>query len=322
VTSADSPYRGVRALVTGATGFIGRNVALELAKAGAEVWLGVRDAAAAAPLAGACGSTRRIVELAAEASSSVTDAVAHARPAIVFNLAGYGVAPDERDPETARIVNAWLPVGLGRAAAEMDPGDWTGARIVHVGSALEYGRAAGDLSEETPPLPTTLYGKTKLEGTLGLVELGLPALTARLFTVYGPGEPDGRLLPSLTALARGGGRLAVTEGSQRRDFTYVGDVAEGLLRLGALGRCDNVVNLATGVLATVREFIETAQRVLEIPAERIVWGEVQMRPEEMSHDPVSIVRLCSLTGWRPETTIAVGIERTLESLHGRNSGDG
>ena len=77
--------------------------------------------------------------------------------------------------------------------------------MIHVGSALEYGTARGNLNELTAPSPTTLYGRSKLAGTLRVCRAarrrGFRAVTARLFTVYGPGEQPGRLLPSLMAAA-------------------------------------------------------------------------------------------------------------------------
>ena len=123
-------------------------------------------------------------------------------------------------------------------------------------------------------------------------------MTARLFTVYGPGEHRGRLLPSLLETARQPGKLALTAGGQRRDFTYVEDVAAGLLRLGvSSAEPGEVVNLATGRLTTVREFSLTAAKVCRIPAERLEFGRLSTRPEEMEHTGVSLDRLKRLTDW-------------------------
>ncbi len=131
-----------------------------------------------------------------------------------------------------------------------------------------YGKAGGDLAEDGPALPTTLYGRTKLQGTRVLAEggpaLGLRAITARLFTVYGPGEHPGRLLPALLQAARTGRPLELSAGTQCRDFTYIEDVAEGMLRLGRSAGDNTIVNLATGRLTSVRTFAETAAGILGI----------------------------------------------------------
>ncbi len=239
-----------------------------------------------------------------------------AGPAIVFNLAGYGVDPTERDPFLAEHINARLPATLCDWLAGGDAPGWSGQRLIHVGSAAEYGAAAGDLREDTPARPTTLYGRTKLAGSSVLtdrcVASGLHGLTARLFTVYGPGEHAGRLLPSLLACARTGEPLPLTAGLQQRDFTYVEDVAEGLLQLGlAHAAPGEIINLATGCLTTVRAFVETAAGLLHISADRLQFGALPARPDEMQHDPVNVTKLCQYTNWRPGMEIHEGIRNTV-----------
>jgi nucleoside-diphosphate-sugar epimerase len=139
-------------------------------------------------------------------------------------------------------------------------------------------------------------------------------VTARLFTVYGPGEHSGRLLPSLLEAARTGTPLKLTAGTQKRDFTYVGDVAEGLLRLGlAAANLGEIVNLATGQLLSVRSFAETAARILHIPHRSLIFGFVQTRhQEETVHSEVALGLLRRLIGWVPPTSIDDGIRNTLD----------
>ncbi len=325
-------YRGRPVLVLGATGFVGRWLAHRLGGLEAELTLCVRSRAKAEPLFEMLGVRGTVVELDlvhAEGEAAPPDApdlsglIAEIRPDITFNLAGYGVDPAETDPELAERVNHRLVGELAKAIARTPGTSWEGPRLVHAGSALEYGSAGGDLEESTEPRPTTPYGTTKLAGTRLLREIagetGLPALTARLFTVYGPGEHAGRLLPSLIAAARTEDEVALTEGRQRRDFTYVEDVAGGLVRLGVCrSEAGEAVNLATGVLTSVREFVEIASRVLGISAERLRFGALPTRPEEMAHDPISIERLEQLTSWRPATSIEAGVKRVLrfERRHG------
>lgn len=310
-----SAYRGVRVMVLGASGFIGRWLSRALAAEGASLHLVVRDGSA---LGGERGDADvSVADLSR--SDAITDVVARARPSVVFNLAGYGVDPTEREPSTAAALNGAMPARLAEAIATHGDRTWAGQQVVHVGSALEYGTAGGDLAESTVATPTTLYGITKLDGTTQLhaaaVRLGVRAVTARLFTVYGAGEHAGRLLPSLVAAAKTAAPIPLTSGLQQRDFTYVDDVVSGLLRLGLLADADQgPVNVATSRLTTVRKFVETAATVLGIAHERLVFGALPTRTEEMHHEPVSIARLRALTGWVPETTIARGLERVRDHL--------
>jgi len=306
-------YAEERVLVLGATGFVGRWVSQLLDEAGANVTRVARDPGAAAELAG----ETVLADLAVPGQA--TEVVGRVRPSIVFNLASYGVDPAERDDVLAAQVNGNLPGELclalaGKGATGGSHG-WPGQRLVHVGSGIEYGAAAGDLDESTPARPTTLYARSKLAGTRQVAtlcpSLGVRGLTARPFTIYGPGEHHSRLLPSLLRAARSREVLALTAGDQRRDFTYVEDVAAGLLRLGLSEAPPGaVVNLATGRLTTVREFCRLAAGILGIPYDRLRFGALPVRAEEMVHVEVSLTRLRGLTGWIPTTDIAAGIVRT------------
>ncbi|HTL06577.1 MAG TPA: NAD(P)-dependent oxidoreductase [Gemmatimonadales bacterium] len=306
-----SAYQGRRVLVLGAGGFIGRRVARRLAEAEAELSCGVREAARAPRLPG----TLRETDLTRPgAAAELVNAV---RPSVCFNLAGYGVLPGQLDPALARRLNSELPHELAEACASAVEPSWPGQHLVHVGSAAEYGRAGGDLAETTQPEPMTLYGNTKLAGTRAVAATAatgrVRAVTARLFTVYGPGEPPGRLLPSLIAAAQAAEPIPLTAGRQRRDFTWLDDVVEGLLRLGLSAGPDlGPINLATGRLTSVRSFVETAAGILGIVPGRLQFGALPTRPDEMAHDAVNLTRLRARCGWIPGVRIEEGIRRTVQ----------
>jgi nucleoside-diphosphate-sugar epimerase len=313
----DAAYRGVPALVLGGAGFIGAWTVRTLRARGAAVTVTDKDEGRATA---ALGDARREVRVIIAdlgrpgAASEVIDAV---RPAVVFNLAGYGVDRSERNPDLMERLNAQLVAELCAHLASERYRGWPGLRLVHVGSAAEYGRLEGPVREDADPDPTTDYGRTKLQGTR-FVEAccatsQLPAVVARPFTVYGPGEHSARLLPDLLRTGRTGARLGLTSGRQRRDFTYVEDVAEGLLRLGCRAAgTSRIVNLATGRSASVRDFAETAAAVLGFDAALLDFGALPDRDDEMWHGDVDVRRLRNLTSWSPPTPIADGIRRSWE----------
>jgi nucleoside-diphosphate-sugar epimerase len=304
-------YRDRTVLLLGASGFIGRAVAHALTRAGARLLVASRRARSS-------GTAETVQPMALDMTDApaLGELLRRLEPDVTFNLAGYGVNPAERDDATAHAVNAESVRALAECVADLPASTWPWQRLVHVGSALEYGQATGDLREDTEARPTTLYGRTKLEGTRAVRDVAgaraLRAVTARLFMVYGPGERAGRLLPTLRAAARDGTTVRLTSGTQRRDFTYVEDAAEGLLRVGASdAEPGAVINVATGQLTTIRDFVLRAARVLHLPDGQLAFGALPPRPEEMRHDPVNISRLRELTGWSPTTSIEEGVRRTL-----------
>lgn len=312
--SPDS-YRGVRVAVLGAAGFIGRWVARALCLQGAEVFLIDRDRFRTEEISSVYAISGKIVEVNSDDHDAVRKLFKKIKPSITFNLAGYGVIRSERDDKTAYSINVNLIKLLVESMSAVKDPEWPGQDIVHVGTAMEYGDIDGNLSEDSTPNPTTLYGKSKLAGTIALAEScqanNIKGLTARLFMIYGPGEHKMRLLPSLMKAAKTGESLKLTTGLQKRDFTYVDDVANGLMRLGLCKtKPGEIVNLATGKLMSVRYFAETAAQILNIKLNRLEFGAVPTRSEEMQHSEVSTERLRWLIGWIPTTNIERGILET------------
>ncbi len=317
----EAAYRGRRIVVLGAAGFIGRWVARGLSQAGARLSLVVRHRETAAPVFSSLGIDGEVIELDLLDPAGLRSLLTDVHPSVTFNLCGYGVDPTERDEKTAYRINADLIKELCEGVAASRDCTWTGQALIHAGSALEYGDCHGNLDEASVPHPTTLYGKSKLTGTVALERAfrsgRLKGLTARLFMVYGPGEQTRRLLPMLLEAVRAGNDIPLTEGRQQRDFTYVEDVAEGLLRLAIHeDRKEAIVNLATGRLTTVREFVELAAEIMCLRRERLKWGALPTRSEEMRHQPLTLQRLRRLTDWSPSTTIEEGIRRTMRIAAG------
>jgi UDP-glucose 4-epimerase len=317
VDDVGTRYRAVPVAVLGASGFIGRWVAQALVAGGARVALIVRDRARATPVFRRLGIAGHVEEVDLRAPDTVHALFRVIRPAITFNLVAYGTDPSHEDGTEAELVNGRLVGWITEAVATWRSAGWPGSALVHAGTALEYGQIGGDLAESSEPRPTTTYGRSKLAGTRALASCAtrhaLPAMVARLFTVYGPGERPGRLLPSLIEATRHGRALPLTAGTQRRDFTYVEDAAEGLLRLGAAPcRPGEAVNLATGALWSIREFAELAADILDIEREKLEFGKLPAGTWDTQHAAVNVERLRTLTGWVPPTGPAEGIRRTRE----------
>jgi UDP-glucose 4-epimerase len=307
-------YAGQRVVVLGASGFIGRWVARGLCKAGAKLTLPVRDCSKAGSVFDSYSIEGEVYELDLENEHAVRSLFREVRPSITFNLAGYGVDSGERDEKTAYRLNVSLVQALCDVVSEIRDRAWRGLDIVHVGTAMEYGRAAGSLNEDSVPEPTTLYGRSKLAGTNVLagccLNYGIKGVTARLFSIYGPGESPRRLLPSLIDAARTGEKIPLTDGLHKRDFVYVEDAADALMRLGLQGEIHGEVNVATGVSTQVKDFVTTAAAILGISRESLRFGSLPTRPEEMCHEPVSIRRLLKATDWSPTIALREGIKKT------------
>lgn len=299
--------------IAGGGGFLGRWLAREAQRRGAVVHVGARDAVRAVGMLQQSAIRARVAMVDASDHAGMQMWLGSVRPDVVINAIGYGVDPGERDEQVAHQVNALWPSVLVSCVAAVTPT----SRIVHLGSAQEYGRATGDLAEDGRAEPTTLYGRTKLEGTRAAHAIaersGVSLTTARLFTVFGAGEHASRLLPTLQRAAREDSPIPLTDGRQRRDFACAADVAEAVLDLAATPRASGkVVNVASGALYPVRAFVEVAARELGIDAGRLRFGDVATRPDEMQHEPVTTARLRELIGRSLTTDLATAVRRALK----------
>jgi UDP-glucose 4-epimerase len=310
-------YDGIRAAVLGGSGFIGRWVAKLLSDQGADLWIVGRDRSRLNSVSEAYSTTGTKINLDLAKANAFKKLFEEIKPDVTFNLIGYGVSHQERDEKIAWRMNAEFVEELAFTIAAENKSRWKGMKLVHVGSGFEYGSVQGVITEETRPEPTTIYGRSKLAGTEKLQEIskstGLPAVTARLFTVYGPGEIPQRLLPSLIRAAKSEEILKLTKGEQRRDFTYVKDVAFGLLKLGLLSEVrGNIVNLATGKLTSVRDFVELARSILAMESTRLLFGAIPYREDEIWQGNVNVDFLKHCIGWIPSYSIQDGIKESVE----------
>jgi GDP-4-dehydro-6-deoxy-D-mannose reductase len=246
-----------RALILGASGFIGGALARHLAATGDEV---VGLSRRPAGRGGAC----RWLPLADPADAAALAAIlAAVAPDTVFHLAGSAAAPSAEQRSCSIALTRAL---LRAAAARPRP-----PAVLLVGSAAEYGELPAEALPATEGLvcrPATPYGRAKLAQTrLGLAAAaaGLPVVMARLFNVIGPGLPGhlalGRFARSLAAMPPGG-VLATGPLDAERDFVALEDavrVLAGLARTpAAIGQ---VVNVCSGRAVRMERLVRDLVRI-------------------------------------------------------------
>lgn len=257
----------MRALLTGGNGFVGRWLRRRLQDDGVEVALLGRSLSP-----GTVGFTLG----GAQDSTAIRRAVFEFRPDFVFHLAGTAGAGS---------LEALTEVNLGYCARLLDALDAVGladsTRLLVAGSAAEYGivdPAALPVHEDLCPRPTSFYGSTKLAQTELVLRRaaggGCFVTVARPFTLVGPGMPQhlavGSFIAQLLAIRRGDAPPVLDVGnlSTCRDFLDVGDAADLLWRLI---RCDEaagqVVNLCSGWPVAIREIVDYAIGLINIPVE-------------------------------------------------------
>ena len=186
-------------------------------------------------------------------------------------------------------------------------------RFICTGSQAEYGPQDGLSAENTLPTPATAYGATKLAAcylTKNQAEqLGLEWIWARIFSLYGPYEPRGRMLPDLAAALLRGESFRLTAATQYWDYLYAFDAAEALIALAEHGQSGEIYNVANGDYRPLKEFTEEVREIIA-PSVPIIYGADSR--QAISLCP-SVAKIQRDTGWRAKTDFADGIRATYGS---------
>jgi dolichol-phosphate mannosyltransferase len=298
----------MRALVTGAAGFIGANLVAHLLANGEAVVAVVRPGDDAWRLDPVRGDTE-IIECDLGDPDAAKRAAVAERPEVIFHLAAHGAYSWQHSLDLMVAVNLRCTQALLEAAALL------GATVVNAGSSSEYGYKDHPPREDEAVRPNSHYAVTKLAAThlcqLAADTHGVHATTLRLYSVYGPWEEPGRLMPTLVRAARAGHWPALADPGIARDYVWVHDACEAFLAAARARSTEPgaVFNVASGVQTTLGEVVAAAAEVFGVDAAP-VWGGMEPRAWDTSVWVGDPARAQSELGWRATTSLTQGLEET------------
>jgi GDP-4-dehydro-6-deoxy-D-mannose reductase len=310
----------MRALVTGAAGFVGQWVSREMVERGWDVAgtsleappLSARPNDPLASVRWHTADVRRGEDLA-----SLLDVT---RPDAVLHLAGVAFVPAaQADPGAALEVNV---IAVARLLAEVKRRRASGALdpvVLIIGSGEQYGRHDATelpLVESAEQRPHSVYAASKAAqehvGLEAFRSAGVRVIATRSFNHSGVGQADHFVIPALVrrALAlrtSGAGTLAVGNTSTVRDFLHVRDVARAYADLIDRGNAGEVYNVASGTGVAVGAL---AQRVLALVGVDAILNTdaALVRPADVPALIGDATKLRRATGWSPRFTLDLIIE--------------
>lgn len=286
----------MRALVTGASGFVGCHLIAHLA---------------------ACGDEITTSEAEITDPQALEADFRGCRPEVVYHLAAQA---DVKASFTAAA--STLRVNVEGTFNVLDAARRAGAdRVVMVSSADVYGRlelAGLPVDETAPMLPVTPYGASKAAAEMVCVQAGegrgLDVVRARAFNHLGPGQSDRFVAAALAARIaqneRTGAEVVPVGNLQaRRDFTDVRDVVRAYRLLAERGACGEAYNVCSGTSLSVLELAEALIARATRPM-RLTTDDELFRPVDVVEVKGDPSKLHAATGWRPE----VKLPQTLDDL--------
>jgi UDP-glucose 4-epimerase len=301
----------MRIMVTGGAGFIGSHTVDALVASGADEIAVLDDLST--------GKRKQVNAKAALYQIDLRDAVAVAsvvekvRPEVIFHLAAQmDVRRSVADPAFDAQVNVVGFVNLMESARKHGL-----ERVVFssTGGAIYGEQDEFPCTEDHPKRPVSPYGVAKLATEAYLffykVEYGIDYLALRFGNVYGPrqdphGEAGvvaifcGRLLDGKPVTIYG-------DGTQTRDYVYVGDVVRAVIAAGKSSASGLAINIGTGLETNVNDLYSTLASIADFPTKA---EHASARPGEQKRSVISPARAQKELGWRPEKKLADGLEET------------
>ncbi|MEM2900288.1 MAG: GDP-mannose 4,6-dehydratase [Thermoplasmata archaeon] len=300
-----------KVLVTGATGFVGANLARHLLKEGYDVHIFVR----------ATSNLWRIEDIATQMKIYILDllekekvySVVHEiRPTLIFHLATAGiyggVHPDEYQAIDTNLVGT---INLINACNDIDY-----KCFVNTGSSSEYGKKKNPMKEDDICEPNTIYGITKLAATLYAVNVGRkngkPIVTLRLFSPYGPYDDSRRLISYVISNSLRNKPLSLSNPNSVRDYIFIDDVIEAYM--SCIQKADyckgETFNIGSGVQRKISEVVEI---ILQKVGSNLKpnWGSIAGRDYEPEIWQADITKARKHLNWHPKYRLEEGLERTI-----------
>ncbi len=290
----------VKALITGAAGFVGPHLTDHLKDFGDEV-VGT-DLGSGPDLRDAQGWA---------------DTVAATAPDVIYHLAGWSdVGASWNDPLATFEVNTMGTLSILDAVRRHGRG-----RVVMISSADVYGTVTPDvlpLTEEHPLQPRSPYGASKQAAEVAALQYwrghGIETVIARPFNHLGPGQSTHFAAPAFAAqiaAAEAGGDSHVRHGdlSPHRDLTDVRDVVRAYRLLAIHGQAGQIYNVCSGQTVSMQHLLDALLSLSEVPIESGRDPSLT-RPVELPVLRGSYAKLRAATGWEPE----IHLDETLTSV--------
>jgi nucleoside-diphosphate-sugar epimerase len=294
-----------RVLLTGASGFVGRNCIVPLVGAGFDV------AAVGSPFPMPADPRVQFYSVNLLDRAQVATLLRETRPTHLLHLAW------RRMPG-----GGWLDLPesehrpcIGASLALLDEFAQSGGRsVLFAGTCAEYDWSEGVCVENLTLLrPFSAYGAAKhalhLAAAARAAAAGLNFAWARMFFLYGPHEHPTRLVPQIVRSLLAGAPAPCSHGLQRRDYLYALDAAEALVRLlDAEG--SGAFNIGSGQSVRLKDIVTEISRQIGRP-DLVKFGVLPASRPDAPLVRADVKRLVTATGWRPRFSLSEGLRQTV-----------
>lgn len=313
---------GLKALVTGGTGFIGSNLVRELVEKNWEVYVLIRKNSSlgykrlknvkyikyvyAEDLFNHYNKTQ--VEILTE-----NTAVNNLLPQfdVCFHLASYGVDYSQQDID--KIIDGNIKFTLDVLNFCKENGT---KKIINTGSCFEYGINEKErLNEKHNINPQSLYGSAKASTVIMAnayaKKYDIPLITVRPFGIFGENEGIHKLIPQIIKSIILNENMKMTLGEQIRDYIYIKDLTDAYIALALMDvPIYEVYNVCSGKNVEIKEIVQMLSNLTNTNINIFDFGAIPYRKNEVMYFVGDNTKIKTYTGWQPKYTLEDGLKRT------------
>lgn len=196
-------------------------------------------------------------------------------------------------------------------------------KFIQIGSCIEYGKIRSPQIEDKVSKKKILstYGQAKLYSTNFLLDLHkrfkFPVVILRLYLVYGPYQDPNRLIPFTILNSILGKEFNCSEGKQFRDFLYIDDFVEGLIKvLKKTSLSGEIINIGRGKPIKVKDVISKISQIVSTGKPN--FGAIKLRKDEIKKLYPDISKAKKLLNWKPKIDINSGLNKTINFYRKKN----
>lgn len=304
----------MKVLVTGATGFVGACLTRRLLGMGHEIHAFVRQTANQWRIADIAPQiVRHDVDL--RDAHAVEQTLQSIRPDNIFHLATYGGFSFQQDVAAIYAANFQGTVNLVHACQKVGFD-----RFIHTGSSSEYGMKTEPMRETDLLEPLGDYAVSKAAATLfcrseALLK-GLPIVTLRIFSPYGPWDDPQRLIPYVISSLLNGSVPALSSPASVRDYIFIDDVIEAYLAvMDTPVTAGEIYNVGSGVQTGIGQVVD---RIVSAVDNGITarWGTEPPRRPEPAVWVADSGKLKGHFNWQATTGLEDGLQQTISWMSG------
>ena len=294
-------------VITGASGFVGANLAQNLSKTKHQIHIFTRKNSKLWRLED-IKTKLNIHKVTLDNSKALKKKLLEIEPKFVFHCATYGVLPSQTNFSKLIKTNLIGTYNLLQALEECNKL----SKLVNLDSSFVYGKKNNSIKENQIADPITLYGIVKLSQTNLVryysVKRKIPSITMRLFTPFGRFDQPGRLITDIMKSLITKKSLTLFSPYSKRDFIHINDVINALvLASNSPFKNGEIFNVGSGKYYSVKEFVTLASKVTKTKI-NVNWKNKQREFDKLGGNGYANTRKISENlGWRPKITIQEGL---------------